>query len=106
MQREVLDDIAKQESHQRKDMSRSDAASPKKEVDFAPHSPPQVHSKNVTGPPVYYPPGSAEFTKKEYAEGAMSQSGVSIFLRTDTKWHTKSSHEAFDLGTKCTDLFI
>ncbi|XP_043272908.1 mucin-2 [Venturia canescens] len=74
-EREVLDDIAKQENYQRKDRSRQDAVSPKKEVDFAPHSPPQVQSKNIAGPPVYYPPGSAEFTKKESAEGGMSQSG-------------------------------
>lgn len=74
-EREVLDDIAKQENYQRKDNARNDTASPKKEVDFATHTPPQVHSKNVPGPPVYYPPGSVEFTKKESAEGAMSQSG-------------------------------
>lgn len=50
----------------------------KKEVDFVPHTPPKVKSKNVAGPPVYYPPGAAEFTKKEEASAAMSQSaGVS-----------------------------
>lgn len=47
----------------------------KKEVDFVPHTPPKVKSKNVAGPPVYYPPGAAEFTKKEEASAAMSQSG-------------------------------
>lgn len=77
-----MDDIAKQENYQRKDRSRQDAVSPKKEVDFAPHSPPQVQSKNIAGPPVYYPPGSAEFTKKESAEGGMSQSGVSASQNT------------------------
>lgn len=50
----------------------------KKEVDFAPHTPPKVKSKNVAGPPVYYPPGAAEFTKKEEASAAMSQSGGGV----------------------------
>lgn len=49
----------------------------KKEVDFVPHTPPKVKSKNVAGPPVYYPPGAAEFTKKEEYSAAMSQAGVS-----------------------------
>lgn len=53
----------------------------KKEVDFVPHTPPKVKSKNVAGPPVYYPPGAAEFTKKEECSAAMSQAGVSIFSR-------------------------
>ena len=44
-----------------------------------PHTPPKVKSKNVAGPPVYYPPGAAEFTKKEEASAAMSQSGVSSY---------------------------
>lgn len=69
-EREVLEDIEKREKEQQKE-------SPvvKKEVDFVPHTPPKVKSKNVAGPPVYYPPGAAEFTKKEEASGAMSQSG-------------------------------
>lgn len=41
-----------------------------------PHTPPKVKSKNVAGPPVYYPPGAAEFTKKEESS-AMAQAGVS-----------------------------
>lgn len=43
-----------------------------------PHTPPKVKSKNVAGPPVYYPPGAAEFTKKEESSAAMSQAGVSM----------------------------
>lgn len=54
----------------------NDNAIPKKEVDFVGHTPPQIQSKNIAGPPVYYPPGSAEFTKKE--EGAMMQASVSL----------------------------
>lgn len=72
IQREVLEDIEKQERQKKKESSAV-----KKEVDFVPHTPPKVKSKNVAGPPVYYPPGSAEFTKKEEASAAMSQSGVS-----------------------------
>ena len=78
MKREVLGDIERTENYQRKDRLRNETAAPKKEVDFVAHSPPQVQSKNVAGPPVYYPPGSAEFTKKESAEGGMMQGGVSI----------------------------
>ncbi|XP_011500111.1 PREDICTED: proteoglycan 4 isoform X2 [Ceratosolen solmsi marchali] len=48
-------------------------STPKKEVDFVPQTVPVVKSKNVAGPPVYYPPGSAEFSKKEEAMGAMSK---------------------------------
>lgn len=48
----------------------------KKEVEFAPHTPPQVKSKNVAGPPVYYPPGSGEFTRKEEYAAAASHAGV------------------------------
>ncbi|XP_011695935.1 PREDICTED: mucin-5AC [Wasmannia auropunctata] len=66
-EREVLDDIERHERRSKKET--------KKEVDFVPHTPPTVKSKNVAGPPVYYPPGSAEFTKKEEASVAMSQSG-------------------------------
>lgn len=66
-EREVLEDIEKQERQNKKEPSAK-----KKEVDFVPHTPPKVKSKNVAGPPVYYPPGSAEFTKKE--EAAVSQS--------------------------------
>ncbi|XP_029043031.1 proteoglycan 4 [Osmia bicornis bicornis] len=69
-EREVLEDIEKREKGQRKE-----SPAVKKEVDFIPHTPPKVKSKNVAGPPVYYPPGSAEFTKKEEASAAMSQSG-------------------------------
>lgn len=72
LQREVLEDIEKREKGQRKE-----SPAVKKEVDFIPHTPPKVKSKNVAGPPVYYPPGSAEFTKKEEASAAMYQSGVS-----------------------------
>lgn len=72
VQREVLEDIEKQERQKKKVSS-----STKKEVDFAPHTPPKVKSKNIAGPPVYYPPGSAEFTKKEESSAAMSQSSVS-----------------------------
>ncbi|XP_011258057.1 soluble scavenger receptor cysteine-rich domain-containing protein SSC5D [Camponotus floridanus] len=66
-EREVLEDIQRQERHTRESSSK------KKEVDFIPHTPPKVKSKNVAGPPVYYPPGSAEFTKKEESSAAMSQ---------------------------------
>ena len=52
----------------------------KKEVDFIPHTPPVVKSKNIAGPPVYYPPGSGEFTRKEESMAAMSKASVSIFL--------------------------
>ncbi|KAG7207335.1 hypothetical protein KM043_009001 [Ampulex compressa] len=72
-EREVLEDIEKQERQQRQ--SKRDSPSGKKEVDFVAHTPPKVKSKNVAGPPVYYPPGSAEFTKKEESSAAMSQSG-------------------------------
>ncbi|XP_076752769.1 uncharacterized protein LOC143424530 [Xylocopa sonorina] len=68
-EREVLEDIEKREKEQQKDLPVA-----KKEVDFVPHTPPKVKSKNVAGPPVYYPPGAAEFTKKEEAS-AMSQAG-------------------------------
>lgn len=47
----------------------------KKEVDFVPHTPAQINSKNISGPPVYYPPGSGEFKMKE--ERSMIQGGVS-----------------------------
>lgn len=69
-EREVLEDIEKKEKEQQK----KDSPAVKKEVDFLPHTPPKVKSKNVAGPPVYYPPGSAEFTKKEEFGAAMSQS--------------------------------
>lgn len=68
----MLEDIEKREKGQQKE-----PVAGKKEVDFVPHTPPKVKSKNVAGPPVYYPPGSAEFTKKEESSAAMSQSGVS-----------------------------
>ncbi|XP_012226208.1 uncharacterized protein [Linepithema humile] len=68
-EREVLEDIDKQERRYKKE-----APAKKKEVDFLPHTPPKVKSKNVAGPPVYYPPGSAEFTRKEEASAAASQS--------------------------------
>ncbi|XP_014217412.1 flocculation protein FLO11 [Copidosoma floridanum] len=42
----------------------------KKEVDFVPHTPPIVRSKNVAGPPVYYPPGAGEFARKGEAMAA------------------------------------
>ncbi|XP_061942704.1 soluble scavenger receptor cysteine-rich domain-containing protein SSC5D isoform X1 [Apis cerana] len=69
-EREVLEDIEKREKEQQKD-----SPAVKKEVDFVPHTPPKVKSKNVAGPPVYYPPGAAEFTKKEECNAAMSQAG-------------------------------
>lgn len=69
----MLENIEKREKGQQKESTVV-----KKEVDFLPHTPPKVQSKNVAGPPVYYPPGAAEFTKKEEASAAMSQSGVSI----------------------------
>ncbi|CAK9816474.1 hypothetical protein ANTQUA_LOCUS8966 [Anthophora quadrimaculata] len=69
-EREVLKDIEQRERGQNKESSVV-----KKEVDFVPHTPPKVKSKNVAGPPVYYPPGAAEFTKKEEYSAAMSQSG-------------------------------
>ncbi|KAI4503694.1 hypothetical protein M0802_001097 [Mischocyttarus mexicanus] len=68
-EREVLENIEKKEKEQKKE-----SPAVKKEVDFLPHTPPKVKSKNVAGPPVYYPPGSAEFTKKEEYGAAMSQS--------------------------------
>ncbi|XP_011639075.1 uncharacterized protein LOC105428440 [Pogonomyrmex barbatus] len=68
-EREVLEDIEKQERQKKKGSPAT-----KKEVDFVPHTPPKVKSKNVAGPPVYYPPGSAEFTKKEESSSAISQS--------------------------------
>lgn len=71
-QREVLEDIERQERQTKKKSTAT-----KKEVDFLPHTPPKVKSTNIAGPPVYYPPGSAEFTKKEESSAAMSQSGVS-----------------------------
>ncbi|KAI4494940.1 hypothetical protein M0804_001141 [Polistes exclamans] len=69
-EREILENIEKKEKEQQK----KDSPAVKKEVDFLPHTPPKVKSKNVAGPPVYYPPGSAEFTKKEEYGAAMSQS--------------------------------
>lgn len=70
-EREVLEDIERRE----KEHQKKEAPAQKKEVDFIPHTPPQVKSKNVAGPPVYYPPGSAEFTRKEESSLAMSQAG-------------------------------
>lgn len=67
----MLEDIEKQERQKKSSLK-------KKEVDFIPHTPPKVKSKNVAGPPVYYPPGSAEFTKKEESSAAMSQAGVRV----------------------------
>jgi len=69
-----LEDIERQERRSKKESSAT-----KKEVDFVPHTPPKVKSKNVAGPPVYYPPGSAEFTKKEESNAAMSQSSVRLY---------------------------
>lgn len=50
----------------------------KKEVEFSsgPLSP--SRSTNVAGPPVYYPPGSTEFSKREEALAMGGKSGVSI----------------------------
>lgn len=67
-----MEDIRKQERQTKRELTGT-----KKEVDFIPHTPPKVKSKNVAGPPVYYPPGSAEFTKKEESNVAVSQSSVS-----------------------------
>lgn len=50
----------------------------KKEVEFMPHAPSVVRSKNVAGPPVYYPPGAGEFSKKEESMSAASKASVSI----------------------------
>lgn len=75
VQREILEDIERQERQTKKVSSGT-----KKEVDFIPHTPPQVKSKNVAGPPVYYPPGSAEFTKKEESGAAVSQTSVSQYM--------------------------
>ncbi|XP_034935798.1 uncharacterized protein [Chelonus insularis] len=69
-EREVLVDIQREESIKRKNKENTGEIQ-KKTVDFVGHSPPKVQSKNVAGPPVYYPPGSAEFKSKE--EGAMMQ---------------------------------
>jgi hypothetical protein len=71
-EREVLVDIRREEKMQRKDRLKDNGA-PKKEVEFVGHTPPQVQSKNVAGPPVYYPPGSGEFKMKE--ESSMVQGG-------------------------------
>lgn len=76
-QREVLEDIERQERQNKKESKIT-----KKEVDFVPHTPPRVKSTNVAGPPVYYPPGSAEFTKKEESSAAMSQASVSQQLHS------------------------
>ncbi|XP_012251619.2 mucin-2 isoform X2 [Athalia rosae] len=73
-ERSVLADISNKEIEQQKIQKSTDASNPKQEVEFIPHTPPKVQSKNYAGPPVYYPPGSAEFTKKEEAGGAMMQS--------------------------------
>lgn len=43
-----------------------------KEIKVTSHSPALVKTTNVSGPPVYYPPGSAEFTRKEITYGARS----------------------------------
>lgn len=75
VQREVLEDIERQERQTKKESSAT-----KKEVDFVPHTPPKVKSKNVAGPPVYYPPGSAEFTKKEESSAAVAQASVSYYM--------------------------
>lgn len=40
------------------------------EADDTQKKEPVVKSKNVTGPPVYYPPGHEMFAKKEESEGA------------------------------------
>lgn len=81
VQREVLEDIERKERQSKKESSAT-----KKEVDFVPHTPPKVKSKNVAGPPVYYPPGSAEFTKKEESSVAMSQASVSHHMTLYDKY--------------------
>lgn len=73
-ERVVLADISNQEREQQKLQKSSDVSSPKQEVEIVPHTQSKVQSKNYAGPPVYYPPGSGEFTKKEEAGGAMMQS--------------------------------
>ena len=65
------------EKRERKTTKESTA---KKEVDFVPHTPPVVKSKNIAGPPVYYPPGSGEFSRKEESMAAMSKASVSTVL--------------------------
>ncbi|XP_043595568.1 mucin-12 isoform X2 [Bombus pyrosoma] len=85
-EREVLEDIEKREKEQQKE-----SPTVKKEVDFVPHTPPKVKSKNVAGPPVYYPPGAAEFTKKEEASAAMSQSGGGGWQKAKAKYEYEAS---------------
>ncbi|XP_031828534.1 uncharacterized protein LOC116425234 isoform X2 [Nomia melanderi] len=86
-EREVLENIEKREREQQKELPVA-----KKEVDFIPHTPPKVKSKNVAGPPVYYPPGSAEFTKKEESSMAMSQSGGA--------WQKASAQYEYEASSK------
>ncbi|KZC12313.1 PREDICTED: myb-like protein U [Dufourea novaeangliae] len=86
-EREVLEDIEKREKRHPKESTIV-----KKEVDFIPHTPPKVKSKNVAGPPVYYPPGSAEFTKKEEASMAMSQAGGG--------WQKESAKYEYEASSK------
>ncbi|XP_076242909.1 uncharacterized protein LOC143184506 [Calliopsis andreniformis] len=86
-EREVLVDIEKREREQHRE-----PAVAKKEVDFIPHTPPKVKSKNVAGPPVYYPPGSAEFTKKEESSAMMAQSGG--------EWQKASAKYEYEASSK------
>lgn len=72
-------DIQREERLQKKNKVKDDAA-PKKEVEFVGHTPPQVQSKNVAGPPVYYPPGAGEFKVKEESAMMMREGGVSSNL--------------------------
>ncbi|XP_063988293.1 uncharacterized protein LOC135168237 [Diachasmimorpha longicaudata] len=73
-EREVLMDIQREDRIQKKNRVKDDDT-PKKEVDFVKHSPPVVQSKNVAGPPVYYPPGTTEFKMKEESSMAMKEGG-------------------------------
>ncbi|KAL0121825.1 hypothetical protein PUN28_006943 [Cardiocondyla obscurior] len=91
-EREVLEDIQKQERRSKKETS-------KKEVDFVPHTPPKVKSKNVAGPPVYYPPGSAEFTKKEESSAAMSQSSGG-WQKANEKYEYEASSKSKSKSSK------
>lgn len=71
-EREVLVDVRREEKMQQNERHKDNGYG-KKEVDFVPHTPAQVNSKNISGPPVYYPPGSGEFKMKE--ERSMIQGG-------------------------------
>ena len=65
---------------EKRETFRSKNGQIKKEVEYIKHSPSSGKSKNVAGPPVYYPPGTTEFSsKREESMSGMTQNGVSIF---------------------------